>query len=74
MNGEIGVVSQGWVMDLSQRLSNGVVLIDQLLNMRDEFQHMIIARCHGMVQFDLGVVTLWANVRRSMRVCKVPFK
>lgn len=72
MNGDIGVVIQAWLMDLSQRLANGVKLRDLLLNMRDGFQNMLIARCYGMVQFILGVATLKANVRKSMGVCKAP--
>lgn len=70
MNRDIGVVIQAWLMHLSQRLANGVKLRYLLLNMRDSFQNMLIARCHGMVQFVHGVATLKANVRKSMGVYK----
>lgn len=72
MNGEMGTMSQAWLIGLPQRLSNGMMLRDLLLNIRVEFQHMLIARCHRMVQFEHEIATLKANVRKSMGVYKAP--
>lgn len=56
-------MSQSWFIDLSQRLANGIMQKGQLLNMGDEFPHMLIAWCHEIIQFELGVAILSANVK-----------
>ena len=69
---EMGVVSQGWLIDMSQFLEREVMLRNLMTQNGNELLNMHISRCLEMIQFELLVAKLKANVRKQIGVLRAP--
>ena len=59
---EMGVVSQGWLIDMSLFLEREVMVRNLMVQKMDELRNMHIDRCHEMIQLEFGIADLKANI------------
>ena len=69
---EMGVVSHGWLIDMSLFFEREVMVRSLMVQNMDELRNMHISRCHEMIQLEHGIAELKANVRHRMGVRRTP--
>ena len=69
---EMGVVSQGWLIDMSLYLEREVMVRNLMVQKMDELGNMHMRRCQEVIQLELDIAGLKANIRKRIGVLRTP--
>ena len=71
---EMGVVSQDWLTFMSQYLEREVMMRNFLSQKMDELHNMHLRRCQEVIQLELDIAGLKANMRKWIGVRRTPYQ